>query len=306
MSPLRSSTIFLCALSNLIAIRAHLAPVAAQEPKAAASVALIAPLFADATEPQRKVAQDCASKSADEIRAQLRQPSEHDQAGPNAAILWASVEFASSDDAKAIDRLRTILTSESVSSDQFMRIAAGLVDRKKALSLAQEMLQRAQKLAPADPMVDFRLAQCLVAAEKYDEGFEKAEAGKQKIIKGNLRPPARLVLETIVHDDVRVEVVYNLGPIELKPPRMTLVRPVSFQIKKKPEDGGELLATIDYEQGTLNGKAVTAALGKAAGPTHYNYGLLSPDSKYSEVRARFLDLLPPLLQPETRKEPQES
>jgi hypothetical protein len=136
MSPLRTSTIVLCASINLLVICGHLAPVAAQEPKAAVSVVLIASLSADATEQQRKIAQDCASKPADEIRAQLRQLSEHDQAGPNAAILWASVEFASGDDAKAIDQLRTILASECVSSDQFMRIAAGLVDQKKALSLA--------------------------------------------------------------------------------------------------------------------------------------------------------------------------
>ena len=77
-----------------------------------------------------------------------------------------------------------------------------------------------------------------------------------------------------------------------------IVRPLTFRIRKAADAGGRPLEAVDYELGMIEGATLTAALGKSQpGGGHANCGVLSPDSEYSTVRAKLLELGPRLVKP---------
>ena len=146
---------------------------------------------------------------------------------------------------------------------------------------------------PDNPMLFYRKAQCLMTLGKRDEGYGVAKDAMALFIKkgDNL---SWMMLEQIDHGQIRVDVHFNMGSRERRPPEMGIIRPLSFRIWKKgegEEDIGELLEIIDFEFGMFDGKPSTAALGQMTGEGHSNFGILDTASTYSQIRERLIDLV---------------
>ena len=82
-------------------------------------------------------------------------------------------------------------------------------------------------------------------------------------------------LETVELEKVRIEVQVNIGPKERKPPEIGIALPLTFRVWSRG-DVPELIDTIDFEIGYLDGKPNTAALGQQQGEVHANFGSLDP------------------------------
>ncbi|MDD2600765.1 MAG: hypothetical protein PHO37_16345 [Kiritimatiellae bacterium] len=147
--------------------------------------------------------------------------------------------------------------------------------------------------APDNPMLFYRKSQCLMTLGKRNEGYGVAKDAMALFVKegDNL---AWMMLEQIDLGHIRVDVHFNMGPRERKPPEMGIIRPLSFRIWRKGKDEqdiGELLEVIDFEIGVFNGKPSTAALGQMAGEGHANFGILDTASTYDQIRERLIDLV---------------
>lgn len=147
--------------------------------------------------------------------------------------------------------------------------------------------------APEDPMLLMRKAQALMTLERRDEGFAVAKEAMALFVKSR-KSLAWMMLEKIDLGHVRVDVHFNMGPRERQPPESGIIRPLSFRIWTKPEEGraaGSLLEIIDFELGPDAGQPSTAALGQTTAQGHSNFGMLTTDSTYSQIRERVLALV---------------
>jgi hypothetical protein len=99
-----------------------------------------------------------------------------------------------------------------------------------------------------------------------------------------------MLLESIDLDGLQVEVHFNMGPQERNPPKCGIVRPLSFRVWSKGKERS-LLAIIDFEIGTLDGKPQTAALGQEFADAHATFGMLPVDAKYETVRTKAIELV---------------
>ncbi len=99
-----------------------------------------------------------------------------------------------------------------------------------------------------------------------------------------------VVLETISLDHVRIDVHFNLGPRERTPQETGIARPLTFRVWARG-DVRELIDTIDFEIGYLEGKPSTGAFGQQQGAIHANLGALAPSITYAEIRAQAMELI---------------
>jgi hypothetical protein len=144
-----------------------------------------------------------------------------------------------------------------------------------------------------NPMPFYRKAQCLMKLGKREEGYETAKKAMALFVKkgDNL---SWMLLEQIDLGHIRVDVNFNMGPQERRPPEMGIIRPLSFRIWKKGKDEkdiGELLEIIDFEFGMFGGEPSTAALGQMTESGHSNFGILNTESTYSQIRERLIALV---------------
>jgi hypothetical protein len=143
--------------------------------------------------------------------------------------------------------------------------------------------------SPDEPMLYYRKAQCLMKLARREDGYQTAQKAMALFIKkGN--PLAWMLLETIDLDNARVDVHFNMGPRERKPPEIGIIKPLSFRVWSKDKDA-KLLEIIDFEIGMMDGKPGTAALGQTRGGTHANFGLLEPDVTYEDIRKKAVELI---------------
>lgn len=143
--------------------------------------------------------------------------------------------------------------------------------------------------APDDPMLFYRKAQYQIQLGMLDEGYQTAgDAMALFIKKGDTL--AWIMLERIDLGHIRVDVHFNMGPRERKPPESGIIRPLSFRIWKQGEDM-ELLEIIDFEYGMLEGKPLTAAFGQTSRRGHLNLGMIAADSPYTKIRESMLELV---------------
>ena len=165
---------------------------------------------------------------------------------------------------------------------------------KTDLAKTLEELDAKIKKTPDDPMLLYRKAQCLMELRRYDQGYEAAKQAMERFIakKSTL---AWMLLEHIDLGTLRVDVHFNMGPRERKPPDIGIVRPLSFRVWKKGEDAkgpGQLLEILDFEIGMTGGQPSTAALGMTMrGGGHANFGILDTDAKYVDIRTKALELI---------------
>lgn len=142
---------------------------------------------------------------------------------------------------------------------------------------------------PDAPMLYYRKAQCLMKLARYDEGYETARKAMELFIRKN-QDLAWMLLEAIDLGNVRVDVHFNMGDRERKPPEIGIVRPLSFRVWTKEEDV-RLLEIIDFEIGMAEGKPNTAALGKETGKGHSLLAILEKDAKYEHIRKKAIELI---------------
>ncbi len=142
---------------------------------------------------------------------------------------------------------------------------------------------------PDEPMLAYRKAQCLMKLGKREDGYQTAKDAMALFVKkgDNL---SWMMLERIDLGNVRVDVHFNMGPKERKPPEMGIIRPLSFRVWSKKKEAA-LLEIIDFEIGLFDGKPSTAALGRMTGDGHANFGVLDTDSTYTKIRDRLIDLV---------------
>jgi len=146
---------------------------------------------------------------------------------------------------------------------------------------------------PDNPMLLYRKAQYLMKLEKREEGYQTAKDAMVLFIKKN-DDLSWMILEKIDLGDLRIDVHFNMGPRERKPPEIGIIRPLYFRIWKKGKDEqdiGELLEIIDFEIAFFNGKPSTAALGQMSGQSHFNFGILDTTSTYTQIRERLIALV---------------
>ena len=146
---------------------------------------------------------------------------------------------------------------------------------------------------PKDPMLLYRKARCLMTLGQREKGYRTAKVAMACFAeKGN--DLAWIILERIELGHIHVDVHFNMGPRERRPPETGIMRPLSFRIWAKGEEDeamGRLLEVIDFEIGMSEGKPSTAALGQTTRRGHANFGMLDTDAAYTEIRQRLIGLV---------------
>lgn len=140
-------------------------------------------------------------------------------------------------------------------------------------------------------MALYREAQALMKAGKHQEAYETAGKAMQQFIAED-NDLAWMMLESIALEDRRIDVHFNMGPDERKPPDNGIVRPLSFRVWSTGDDEA-LLEVIDFEIGRMGAEPLTAAIGKMQGAMHANYGILPIDASYEAIREAVLNVVDP-------------
>jgi|GEM_PF-1921324 len=175
----------------------------------------------------------------------------------------------------------------------FQACPAAAIALVVSLGFVAGFLQAADESAPQkEPdkaKALYREAQRLMAEGKYDKGYAKAQEAMKAYIEKN-DPLAWLLLEKIELDKVQVHVHLNMGPSERNPPDDGVIRPLFFRVWTQGQQP-RLIEQIDYEIGMLEGKPNTAAFGISMPGAHGQLDSMEPDSKYSEIRAKAIELV---------------
>lgn len=163
------------------------------------------------------------------------------------------------------------------------------------------------KKTPDDPAPHHRRAQVLMKLERWDDGYAAAQKSMECSIKKQ-DALASLLLETIDIGAFRVEVLFNMGSRERKPPDMGIVRPLTFRILKAADKAvkdskDEFVEVIDFELGYMGGTPGTAAFGQMEGKTHKNMGMQKVDMAYKDIRANAIELIKRRHAPEKPADP---
>ena len=171
-------------------------------------------------------------------------------------------------------------------------LVCGSADAGAERAAAEERLKELDaKIAaePGDAKLHFEKVRHLMELERYDEGYQSAVRGRQLL--GEREPFLRSTpLESIELEAMRIEVRLNLGRSERTLPNIGIVRPLTFRVWARG-DVDELIETIDFEIGYVDGEPNTAALGQQQGQIHANFGALDPDSTYTAVRSKAIELI---------------
>ncbi len=151
---------------------------------------------------------------------------------------------------------------------------------------------------PADKkaMALYRQAQALMEAGQHEAGYEAAHKAMAQFIAedDDLR---WMLLETVLLEDRRIDVHFNMGPSERTLPDKGIVRPLSFHVWSTGDDA-RILKMYDFEIGRAGGRSITAAIGRTHDrtvdphlPDHTNFGGLPVDSSYEAIKQAVLDLV---------------
>lgn len=168
-------------------------------------------------------------------------------------------------------------------------LAAMAEDKKPDYAKQLKEVEAKIKKNRKDPMLSYRKAQYLCGLGEYDRGYKAAKVAMKKFIRAR-KDLAWMLLESIPVGDVRVDVHFNMGPQERRPPKIGIVRPLSLRIWKA--DGEDMIDTIDYELAYMNGKPMTAAFGKTMpGGGHALIELSKPGLPYSKIREAAIELV---------------
>jgi hypothetical protein len=180
-------------------------------------------------------------------------------------------------------------------------VVRGADDKELAKQL--DDLNTRIKKSPDDPMLHYRKAQCLMKLGKCEEGYAAAKETLAVSVKTDFSL-SWLLLESVDLDHVRVDVHFNMGPRERKPPKIGIVKPLSFRVWSK--DKPAILEIIDFEIGMVNGKPETAALGQETVNMHANFGTLPTDSKYEDIKKKAIELIKKRNAVETKRKPEKA
>jgi hypothetical protein len=182
-------------------------------------------------------------------------------------------------------------------------LALPLLADDKADQKELAKIEAAIKKEPDDPVNYVAKAKLQVKMKAYDNGHATAKAAMEKFEKAGDRL-AFFILENIEVGSLQVEVRFNMGERERKPPQMGIVRPMTFKLwKSEGKDAKPVeVESIDFEIGMIGGAAETAAFGKTDGEGHHNYGLAEPDATYSQIREKAIALIRKRHPEETKEE----
>jgi hypothetical protein len=135
----------------------------------------------------------------------------------------------------------------------------------------------------------YRQAQALFKAGKHEEGYEAAKEALAQFIEEDF-DLAWMLLETVTSDGRRIDIHFNMGPRERKPPRIGIVRPLSFRVQSI-DDNPRILEIIDFEISYFDGKPLTAAIGKTDRGSHVTFVLLPIDASYETIKKKAIDVI---------------
>lgn len=167
-----------------------------------------------------------------------------------------------------------------------------------ATGVAAESPQAAQRLkeldakiaaTPGDAKLHFERARCLITLGRYDDGYQSAQKGRE-VLGDQAMFLKAAPLEDIELETIQVEVQFNLGQNARTSPSIGIARPLTFRVWVRG-DVRELIDTIDFELGYLDGRPNTAALGQQEGEVHMNLGTLDPKSSYAAIRDKAIELI---------------
>ena len=226
----------------------------------------------------------------EEIRASYNALPAAERNSPDGIIILAALLFIEKRNEEAAKELLKLGDSKLVPAEKLLDVALDLIWRKSCLETAEILIQSAGRIDPDDPMVDYRLAQCLMAQGKYEEGWQAAETAKAKYIReeaAGKRIPAWMLMETIELEGLRIEVHFNLYREEMRPPDDGIICPLRFMIwKPKPEAAfpEEIIDSFDYEEGRKDGKPHSFTLGKTF---RKDEGVISIDLQYFDTKPSY-------------------
>lgn len=146
-------------------------------------------------------------------------------------------------------------------------------EESKELKLGKERLQECRKH---------------FAEGKENEAMELAQQSLEIFVAPypELRNLGIGVIDT---EEYRIEVHVNTSEAERADPKPPITRPYSFVVYSKGDEP-KFLYSLDFEHGHDDGKLASAALGRMHGG-HINYGMVKTDAKFSEVKARALEVI---------------
>ena len=170
----------------------------------------------------------------------------------------------------------------------FLLISVSAVAEDGPAQQLEELESRIAK-TPDDPMLFYRKAQCLMKLGRLEEGYQTAKDAMALFVKKG-DDLSWMLLERIDLGHVRVDVHFNMGPRERRPPEIGIIRPLSFRVWSKGEEPN-LIEVIDFEIGLFDGKPSTVALGRTTATGHANFGILDTNATYSTIRERAMELV---------------
>jgi len=185
--------------------------------------------------------------------------------------------------------MKRIVTMASLALALVLATTAQAAPKAEDVAKLLDGLNSQIEKSPDDPMLHYRKAQCLMALARYEHGYRAAKEAMEVFAKTGSSIPWML-LENIDLDQVNVDVHFNMGPKEKKPLVFGISRPLSFQVRSKGNNRA-VLETIDFEIGWSGSKPMTAAMGQEINGIHANFGMLTVDATYEQIRTKAIALI---------------
>ena len=150
-------------------------------------------------------------------------------------------------------------------------------------------IEAALKSMPDDPMLHYRKCQALFAKGKEQEAIKHASVALEKF-KAAHNDLAWMKLGSIKANKYKIDVHYNMGPKERAEKKDGIVLPYSFRVWTTDAEP-KLVRTLDFELGYFGGERLTAAIGETKDGVHANFGIVDPDSDFSVVKKKVLEIV---------------
>jgi len=142
---------------------------------------------------------------------------------------------------------------------------------------------------PNSPMLHYKKCQVLFALGKEQEAIDHAVVTLSKFKKAK-EDLAWMLIGSIMTDDYKIDVHYNMGERERAEKKEGIVRPYSFRVWSKDTDT-ELIRILDFELAYFEGELMSAAIGEMNKDGHVNLGIVDPKSDFDTIKKKVLQIV---------------
>ena len=160
-------------------------------------------------------------------------------------------------------------------------------DEKKNDDLGK--IEAELKSKPNSPMLHYKKCRALFAIGKEQEAIDHAAVALSKF-KEAKEELTWMLIGSIMTDDYKIDVHYNMGDRERADKKEGIVKPFSFHVWTK-DDESKLVRILDFELAYFEGELMSAAIGEDVDGGHANLGIIDPKSNFDTIKKRVLKIV---------------